>query len=315
MLRFFPFVCWLAFLPASGQVAVRELPAVAVQLVAQPDDKGRKVWHTANFRIDLDVDLTADELKRIAQVIESTAAVIRQHPLPLFAPPEGRARVAIFAEDEDYEEAGAVAGTAGFYDGRRECVMIRGKSLVRGAAGRSRLPPVNDEDLVVHELVHLCMHGVNRRMPQWFIEGTAEYFASAHLGAGRFHFANPEMAVREHLRVRLSPDRPDLTLPPLGEIAVLDGHSWIRYLGQMRAEDRYRAYGSALLLTHYHLHGGRERFEWLKGALEKPMVRGDAVPKVDLAGVEEALVRFWKPKGLTLEFKRAEMGGGDPFGE
>jgi hypothetical protein len=304
MIRAFVTGCWLGMTAATlAQAPLREVKPVAVALTAQPDEKGRKVWHTENFRIDLDVALTADELKRIAEVIETTAAVIRQHPLPLFSPPGGRARVGIFAEDVDYVAAGGVAGTAGYYDGRRERVMIRGRSLIRGAAGRTRLPPLNDEDLVVHELVHLCMHGVNRRMPHWFVEGIAEYFASAHLGGGRFGFADPERAVRDHLRIRLSPDSPEMPLIPLASIAALDDREWLRFLGSLRAEDRYRAYGSALLLTHYHLHGGRERFDWIKAALETPARQGVPPPKVDLTGVEEAMVRFWKPRGITPVFR------------
>lgn len=102
---------------SQAQIPEREISPLAVTLTAQPDEDGRKVWHTENFRIDLDLNLSADELKRIAQVVETTAWLVKHHPLPLWSPPRGRNRIAIYARDEDYAAAGAVAGTAGYYKG------------------------------------------------------------------------------------------------------------------------------------------------------------------------------------------------------
>jgi hypothetical protein len=284
------------------------VPAKAV-LVAQPDADGRKVWHTRFFRIDSDVELRPNDLLRLAQVADTTATAVKAHPLPLFAPPEdGRPRIAIHAKSSTYTEEGGVHGTAGMYVARRGLVLVLGEYLVRSPdAARSRLAPRNDEDLVVHEIVHLCMHRTNAGLPQWLVEGLAEYFACAHAGAGRFSFGNMDQQVREHLRTRLSPDDPGIPLVPAADLIPLDGPGWLRYLKSLPTDERYQAYAMSLLLAHQQLHGGKARIDALRGALESPRsYRRPAVliEPAAAAATQESLVRYWKPKGLSLEFSK-----------
>jgi hypothetical protein len=296
----------LVSLAAADPLPREIVPAKAV-LEAQPDVAGRKVWHTRYFRIDSDLEMRPNDLLRLAQVADTTATVVRSHPLPLFAPPEGqRPRIAIHARESAYTEEGGAPGTAGMYVARRGLVLVRGDFLQRSPdAARSRLAPRNDEDLVVHELVHLCMHRVNAGLPQWLVEGLAEYFASAHTGAGRFSFGNMDQVVREHLRTRLSPDDPGIPLVPVADLTGLDGRGWLRHLNDMPVDDRYQAYATALLLAHQQLHGGKARIEALRGALTAPRIaRRTTVlltPETS-STTQESLVRYWKPKGLTLEF-------------
>jgi hypothetical protein len=302
--RFLPLL--LISLATADPLPREIVPAKAV-LVAQADEDGRKVWHTRFFRIDSDVALRPNDLLRLAQVADTTAAAVKAHPLPLFAPPEGkRPRIAIHASAAAYKAEGGVHGTAGMYLARQGLVLIQGEYLLRSPdAARSRLAPQNDEDLVVHELVHLCMHRTNAGLPQWLIEGLAEYFACAHTGAGRFSFGNMDQVVREHLRIRLSPDDPGIPLVPVAALLPLDGRGWFRYLESLPVDERYRAYATALLLAHQQLHGGKERTAALHQALSSP--RSTRRPIVlltpEMASTTQAsMIRYWKPKGLTLEF-------------
>ena len=292
---------------ASADPLPREITPAKAVLEAQPDEGGRQVWHTRFFRIDSDLKLRANDLLRLAQVADTTALAVKSHPLPLFSQPEGmRARIAIHADPSEYKAAGGFFGSAGFYDARRAQVLIRGDYLIHSPdAARSRLAPRNDEDLVVHELVHLCMHRTNAGMPQWLNEGLAEYFACAHTGAGRFSFGDMDQAVRDHLRTRLSPDDPSIPVVPVASIAGLNSRTWLDYLSSLPPDDRYQAYATALLLAHQQLHGGNKRLEALRTALESP--RSPRRPLILIAPeaatpTQEALVRYWKPKGLTLEF-------------
>ena len=292
---------------AAADPLPREIVPEKATLVAQPGEDGRKVWHTRFFRIDSDLELRPNDLLRLAQVADTTATAVKAHPLPLFAPPQGsRPRIAIHARTSAYQEAGGAPGTAGMYVSRQALVLIQGDYLVRSPdAARSRLAPRNDEDLVVHELVHLCMHRTNAKLPQWLIEGLAEYFASAHAGAGRFSFGNMDQVIREHLRIRLSPDDPGIPLLPVADLIHLDGRSWLQYLNSLPADERYRAYATSLLLAHQQLHGGKERIEALRLALSAPPSNGRPAVLIapeTAAATQSALIRYWKPKGLTLEF-------------
>jgi hypothetical protein len=199
-----------------------------------------------------------------------------------------------------------VPGSSGNYVARQGLVLIHGGYLTRPPdAGRSRLGPGNDEDLVVHEIVHLCMHRLNHGLPQWLAEGIAEYFAAAHTGAGRFSFADIDGAIRQHLRVRLSPDDPGIPLVRVADLVGLDGRGWNEFVTDLPVDERYRAYATALLLAHYQLHGGPKRLETLQTALtaaprsRRPM---EILAPESANSTQEALIRYWRPKGLTLEF-------------
>lgn len=296
----------LASLAAADPLPREIVPGKPV-LEARPDEAGRKVWHTRFFRLETDLDLRANDLLRLAQVADTTALAVKSHPLPLFAPPGGkRANITIHAGDAAYRAAGGVHGTAGFYLARQEQVLIHGGYFLRSPdAARSKLAPKNDEDIVVHELVHLCMHQVIRGMPPWFVEGIAEYFASAHSGAGRFSFGDMDTAIRQHLRVRLSPDDPGIPLVPVADLVGLDNRRWLGYVTALPVEERYRAYATSLLLAHYQLHSGEKRLEALRRALAaSPRARRpvELLPADDIAGMQNALARYWRPKGLTLQF-------------
>ena len=292
--------CLLLALVVVAVPQVQKYEPQPAVLEAKPDEDGRKIWHTRYFRLDSDMELRPAELTRLSQVADSTAMVLKNHPLGLFAPPQGqRCRIAIYKENKDYVQAGGAHGTAGYYFSRKAIVVLQGEYFQEGA-GRG-MPPHYHEDIMAHEVVHLCMHSVNRKLPQWLVEGIAEYFACAHSGSGRYNFNDIDKSVRDHLRSRLSPNDPGIPLVPVADLAQLDSHKWLDYVTQIGADDRYQAYATALLMAHYHLHGGEQRQALVKAAIaaEGP---GKEFPMEDPAKIQENLTRYWKAKGLTLEF-------------
>ena len=290
----------LLTLGAAAEPLPKDFTPPPAVLEAQAADEGRKVWNTRFFRLDSDMPLRAAELARLSQVADSTATVLRSYPLPLFAPPAQRSRISIYKEGEDYVNAGGFHGTAGFYFARRGVVLLRGDFFVEGAD--KGMPPHYHEDIMAHEVVHLCMHKVNRKLPQWLVEGIAEYFSCAHLGGGRYSFSDIDNSLRNHLRSRLSPNDPGIPLEPVAGIATLDGHEWLEHVTAIANEDRYQAYATALLLAHYYLHGGEERLATLRTALaaEKP---ADLIAPADGPKIQQSMSKYWKSRGLTLEFK------------
>ncbi len=284
---------------ALPQQAKNYQPQPAV-LEAKPDEDGRKVWFTRYFRLDSDMVLSPAEMARLSQVADSTAMVVKSHPLGLFSPPEGqRCQISIYKENQDYAAAGGVQGTAGYYFARRGVVLLQGDYFKEGAD--RGMPPHYHEDIMAHEVVHLCMHGVNHKLPQWLVEGIAEYFACAHSGGGRYEFNDIDKSLRDHLRSRLSPNDPGIPLVPVGDLATLDSHQWMDYVKDLPVNDRYQAYATALLMAHYYLNGGAERQATVKAALASKERRAE-FPMEDPAKIQEALTRYWKAKGLTLEF-------------
>lgn len=303
--------CWFPLLLSPALAMAQEIPSSKVRLGESTVADGRNSWGTPRFRIDADVAISREAAEKLAVIAESTAGAVLAHPLPLFAPPEGSMpRISLIADATAYEKAGGTQGSAGYYTGgRNPRVLIRADYFLTAVVvERSRLTPDMDEDLVVHELVHLCMHRKLGGLPYWFVEGIAEYFGSAHRGGGRFSFSGMDGAVRDHLRVKLSPRDPAIRLLPVASIATLDRNGWQELMKSLPPEERFLAYGTALLLVHFHLHGGAERRDRVKAMLDKSdRVRRTEpflIPK-DGPEIEAALIRFWQTKGLTLSFANA----------
>jgi hypothetical protein len=302
------FLLFAVPLLAAAAPLPREVVPQAAVLEEQPDEGGRKVWNTRFFRIDSDMELPRNQLLRLAQVADTTAIAVKGYPLPLFAPPEGlRARIAIHGDPAEYVKAGGFHGSAGFYIARQSVVLVRGDFLMNpGDPSRALLPANYDEDILVHELVHLCMHRQNAGLPQWLVEGLAEYFACAHSGGGRFAFGDMDKSVRDHLRARLSPQDPKIPAIQISEICFVDSRGWLRLVESLPQEERYQAYAGSLLLAHCYLHGGTKRFEALEQFLRLPPRErkgGAFLPQDAAEKTQEGIVRYWQPRGLGVNFR------------
>lgn len=290
-------------------VLAAPLPPVATP---QPDRDGWKVWHTRHFRIESDTPLPHPKVVRLAQVADGTLEAVKAHPLPLFAPPsDKRPLVSVFGGETAYVAAGGIRGSAGLYVARRASVLLLADYVAPDDATARRFPPGHDEDIVVHELVHLAMHRVNSRLPQWFIEGVAEYFACAHQGGGRFRFETVDAFVAAHLRERFRTKDSKIPLAKVSDLVGLRPRSWFDALEKLPPDERYRAYATSLLLAHYHLNGGEERETLIREALQQPLRRPH--PLLNAAQgpeIEEKLIRYWRSKGLFLWFEtRLEPSG------
>ena len=271
---------------------------------------GFALWHSRRFEIRSEIDIPPSQLSRLAKVADTTARAIEAFNPQLYTPPDGkRLRLAILGSDQSFLREGGRLESAGMYLWRKKIVILHAKHLFRSPAG-SRLKPAADEDLIVHEISHLCMHGVQPRLPHWLNEGLAEYFASAHLGGGRFRFNTMEGQIRDHLKRRNDSVDPRIRLSPVGETARLDSsQAWTRHLNLLPAEKRLFPYATALLLTHYHLHGGPDRTKMLDQALARksPKDANPFRPVADNAeSIEQSMLRFWKPKGLQPDFGPSE---------
>lgn len=289
----------------------KQVAPVAVGLQKQAEENGVWVWHTPNYRITSPAEIKVDDLKRIAQIAETITWIVKNESLPLYAPPPGeRALIAIYPDTKQYEAAGGYAGTAGCYQTKKSCIFLNGLHYFPSAplAG-SRLTPVNNEDLLVHEMVHLCMHRHLGRLPAWMIEGIAEYYSCMHTKGGNFSFANPEMSIRDHLRARYQRDDPTVMLRSVAEVASLDDRAWLDFMAQLADKDRYQAYAIALLLVHYHLYGGEVRrksmIELLEASAKQQRFRPLAYA-VDAPVVGAALQQYWKSRGLQIQYAAAE---------
>ena len=269
-------------------------------------------YETANFRLHSDKAIDPARLAKFATVIESVPLLLQAFPLPLWAPPKGeKPRIILYSDSLDYHSAGGPHGSTGYYDGRRQRVLIRADIFLNPPTAQpTRLLPKPNEDLLVHELTHLCMHDLLWRTSPWFFEGLAEYMAAAHTAGGAYDFTRIDSAIRDHVRRNLPPDEDHLILlPPLQEVLTTTSAQWIE--GNKRAAGHaiYRPYAASLLLIHYHLHG-TERRKAVDTYLQTALAHRDPRrprPILDVGStidIQSRLTKFWEPRGLPLQFQK-----------
>ncbi len=282
------------------------LPAPA-EVRTLPAGRHPHMFQTRRFVIASDAPLNRADVERFSQVVDTVPLALARLPLPLLAPPDAAPALIEVLADAPYEEAAGSDGSSGFYDSRTARLLVRRSLLLQPPQARaSRLAPAPDQDLLVHELTHLCMHRHLGRTPQWFAEGACEYLACLHQADGRFSFRDVDAAIRIHLRQRYRADDPTVELTPPRALAGLSAPDWLKLVSRLPPEHRYRPYATSLLLFHYHLHGGEPRRAELRArlaaALEARRPRLRWLDPAALPALQQALARYWQPRGLHLRF-------------
>ena len=102
----------------------------------------------------------------------------------------------------------------------------------------------------------------------WLVEGTAEYFAAAHLSKGRFDFTEIESHIREHVRKLTPPKAQQVTTLSVSKLLRMSSRDWHTRTENLPPGGALQSYTSSLLLTHYAFHGGAERRKEVRSYLE-----------------------------------------------
>lgn len=264
-------------------------------------------YETKTYRIQSEIALAPQDLTDFATSAEAVAHAMQAIPLPLFAPPtKEKPLIQIAQNATSYETMGGSKGTAGYYHGHHQKVIIQWEQLNRPATPKGR----PSFDLLVHETSHLCMHQWVWKMETWLIEGSAEYLAAAHLAQGRYDFKNIDNHIRNRIRQHTQTIGTKVTTLKLETLLQMNSRDWHRQLATLNHDQVLRAYTASLLLTHYAFHGGQERRQQVKDHLtslaqftdyrQKPphLFKIEDAPKI-----QQRLKTYWKSKGLDLTFQ------------
>lgn len=312
---FVALILWGLLLPLPAETAwpiITQTDAPKLKLL--PNKNGAQIWASNHFIIVCEVEITAPNLKNLAQTMESVPQLLKKHPLPLWSPPETeKAVVRLCRSETSFVARGGPVDAVGYYHPDHGEILIRGDFLLNPPkALPTKLPLGPNEDLLVHELTHLAMRHYGGSLPAWLREGLAEYFAACHTGQGRYDFTQSTRLIPQHIGKFYPAERfPTLLLPDLASLAGGTSRGWLQTNRALAPEERYRPYAAALLLAHYHLEGGTARREVLSDFLQNALastlankLRGEK--KVLLTQPELVtgqLKTFWKSKGLSLAFE------------
>lgn len=274
-----------------------------------PEKNGAAIWSTTHFIIACEIEISHSRLNDFAQTMESVPWLFKQLPLPLWVPPQRTKPVVRLCRDEtSFVARGAPVAAAGCYHPHSGEILIRGDLLLNPPqANATRLQPAPNEDLLIHELIHLAMHQYGGRLPTWLVEGLPEYFAACHIRKGRYDFTRGVLLIRQHIEKFYPFNTPPiLTIPSPTTLANTSSRQWLKNINLNAVEESYRQYASSLLLTHYYLEGGSQRRKELQNYLTQTLASDPhqlAPPLLkNPKAVGNQLKSFWKQKGLALKF-------------
>ncbi|MGC6466739.1 MAG: hypothetical protein ACON5N_14235 [Akkermansiaceae bacterium] len=280
--------------------------------VITPVEKGDGRFHYSSpaYHIDSSVEIDGALLANLARTAESVSVVLKQIPLPLHAPGQGgKPAITITSDDNEYRRFGGARGTAGYYNGRRHRIILQWEHF-RPNKEHSRLIPLANYDLLVHELTHLGMHRHMGLTPAWLTEGTAEYLVAAHTTKGAFDFTSLDRSIRKRLESNSPPESKVISVLNLAQVLKMTDRDWQQMTSTQSPYQTLRAYKSSLLLTHYYFHGGKEHRteikEFLAGFLALKR-RDDPLPVLSLSHspleIQKRLSAYWTTKGIRLDWQ------------
>jgi hypothetical protein len=107
---------------------------------------------------------------------------------------------------------------------------------------------------MVHELTHQMMHSWLRLLPQWVVEGTAEYTGTLPLKTGKFRVVSAKTGLKDYLDYLKTETRDGVPQPyDLEKLFPITNKEWNEILTN-DPRMSHRLYFTSYLLVYYFMH-------------------------------------------------------------
>ncbi len=228
---------------------------LVVEIASEDEQNGKFVYRTPHFEFASDGKLTLNLLRDVARNFEATYELLKALPWGVLPEPEegDRFRALLVRSRGRYEEEGGPKNSGGVYFRSRKLFVVPFESLGIERLGKSFTKSSDyRSDTLVHELTHQMMHPWLEILPQWVIEGTAEYTNAIPLRLGTFKVSSARNGLKDYvasLKARGGVPEPF----PLEKLFGISGKEWSETLARDPKESR-RMYFTAYLLVNYFMH-------------------------------------------------------------
>ncbi len=233
-------------------------PATMKTEVVSEDAAAEKyVYRTAHFEFESQGKFTPSLLREVARDFEATYELLRVLPWNIEPkPPSGNFfRARLLKDRAAYLTAGGVANSSGIYSSRTETFLVPFESIGVKTLGKSFSKSGDyDSSTMVHELTHQMMHFWLDLLPQWMVEGTAEYTSNLPLRTGRFSVSRAKTGLKDYtdfLKKRAVGGMPEPY--PLEKLFNISNEEWMETL-QQDPTSSHRLYFTSYLLVYYFMH-------------------------------------------------------------
>ena len=274
-----------------------ETSDIQTEVVSEDERNQIFVYRTQNFEFTSQGKFAQSLLRDVARNFEVTHALLRALPWGIDPqPPSGdHFQAKLFRTQVEYEEAGGLKNSGGVFYRSRGLFMVPFSSIGVKMVGKSY---AKDRDYATHTLVHELTHQMMQEwlgfLPQWVIEGTAEYTSILPLRNGRFRVSAAKGGLRDYLDdLKRGPGVPRPY--PLKDLFVMTNPQW----NQIMADDpamSSRLYFTSYLLVYYfmHLEGDGD------GQLFVRYFRNIDAVRLEAAGYFAAVEEFKKQPGVEV---------------
>ncbi len=242
--------------------------AIKTEVVSEDAAAEKFVYRTPHFEFESQGKFKPSLMTEVARDFEATYELLKALPWDIEPrPPSGNYFHARLLKDRAaYAAAGGPANSGGVYMSRTETFLVPFESIGVKAQGTSYVKSRDgfDSSTMVHELTHQMMHFWLDFLPQWMVEGTAEYTNVLPLSAGHFRVSGAKTGLKDyidHLKKRAVGGMPEPY--PLEKLLKITNEEWMETLTREPAIS-HRLYFTSYLLVYYFMHldgkGDGQRF-------------------------------------------------------
>ena len=234
-----------------------ETSQIKADVVSEDPVAEKFVYRTQHFEFESQGKLNQVLLRDVARNFEATYELLKALPWHIDPRPASgdlfHAR--LLKNKEAYYAAGGMKNSGGVYKSSEEMFLVPFESIGVKLVGKAYAKDENFEThTMVHELTHQMMHFWLGYLPQWVVEGTAEYTGTLPLHTGQFRVSAAKNGLRDYvnyLKTRTANGVPEPY--PLEELFPITNKKWNEILEQdPRAS--HRLYFTSFLLVYYFMH-------------------------------------------------------------
>ena len=230
---------------------------IKAEVVSEDAAAEKYVYRTTHFEFESQGKFSQALLREVARNFEATFELLKVLPWDIEPKPASGEyfHARLFKSEEAYMAGGGLPGSGGVYSSRAEMFMVPFASIGVKLVGKSYAKDDNFEThTMVHELTHQMMHFWMELLPQWIVEGTAEYTGTLPLKTGHFRVSAAKNGLKDYIDFLKKRTVSGVPEPfPLEKLFPITNESWNAVLAE-NPRAAHQLYFTSYLLVYYFMH-------------------------------------------------------------
>ena len=230
---------------------------IKAEVVSEDAKEEKYVYRTTHFEFESQGKFSQALLREVARNFEATYELLKALPWNIEPKPASGEyfHARLFKSEEAYLAGGGLPGSGGVYSSRTEMFMVPFESIGVKLVGKSYAKDDSFEThTMVHELTHQMMHFWMDLLPQWIVEGTAEYTGTLPLHTGHFRVSAAKNGLKDYIDFLKKKTVNGVPEPfPLEKLFPITNEEWNAVLAR-NPRASHQLYFTSYLLVYYFMH-------------------------------------------------------------